>query len=79
MVNSSEVGPTAAWIADGGLAIAAGRLAYGVVQVLWAAVPTLLLLPVELTNDRQTERAELNSGHRDHVYPNPVRKRCFRS
>jgi dynein heavy chain len=47
-------------------------------KVLWAAVPVLLLLPVELTNDRQTERAHLNSGHRDHVYPNPVYKESLR-
>jgi dynein heavy chain len=36
------------------------------------------LIPVELTNDRQTERAIINSGHRDHVYPNPVYKESLR-
>jgi len=56
----------------------AGYIVDSFPKVLWAAVPTLLLLPVELTNDRQTERAELNSGHRDHVYPNPVYKESLR-
>jgi dynein heavy chain len=56
----------------------AGYIVDSFPKVLWAAVPTLLLLPVELTNDRQTERAEFNSGHRDHVYPNPVYKESLR-
>jgi dynein heavy chain len=56
----------------------AGYIVDSFPKVLWAAVPVMLLLPVELTNDRQTERAHLNSGHRDHVYPNPVYKESLR-
>jgi len=56
----------------------AGYIVDSFPKVLWAAVPVLHLVPVELTNDRQTERARLNSGHRDHVYPNPVYKESLR-
>ena len=30
-------------------------------------MPNYHILPVELTNDKQTERAKFNSGSRDHV------------
>jgi len=47
-------------------------------KVLWAKMPNYHILPVELTNDKQTERAKFNSGSRDHVYPNPVYKESLR-
>lgn len=47
-------------------------------KVLWDKMPNMTILPVELTNDRQTERAKFNSGARDHVYPNPVYKESLR-
>jgi dynein heavy chain len=56
----------------------AGYIVDSFPKVLWASVPNIHLIPVELGNDRQTERAKFNSGHRDHVYPNPVYKESLR-
>jgi dynein heavy chain len=47
-------------------------------KVLWAKMPNYLIQPVEITNDRQTERAKFNSGSRDHVYPAPIYKESLR-
>jgi dynein heavy chain len=47
-------------------------------KVLWAKLPNVHILPVELTSDKQTERARFNSGSRDHVYPAPVYKESLR-
>merc|ERR1719171_646736 len=47
-------------------------------KVLWSKLPNVHIRPVELTSDKQTERAKFNSGSRDHVYPNPVYKESLR-
>jgi len=47
-------------------------------KVLWCKLPNVHLLPVELGNDKQTDRAKFNSGSRDHIYPAPVYKESLR-
>merc|ERR1711964_689705 len=55
-----------------------GHLVDSFPKVLWAAHPNIWLVPVELQNDTQTDRAQFNSGKREHTYPCPVYKESAR-
>merc|ERR1712216_206572 len=47
-------------------------------KVLWGAMPNIWMIPMDLKDDTQTERAMINSGKRDHVYANPLYKESLR-